>query len=106
MAKAIRQTMMTETRILSTLRTERIVRHPGGNLHQVADPAAAPAAVPVTRETAPDFRQPLPDRAAAALPRPSRDPLAAVPRVSREDLAGSLARRAARLRGDTLPVHQ
>jgi hypothetical protein len=43
MAKAIRQTMMTECRVLTTARTEREVRHPSGILSSVSDPTAQPA---------------------------------------------------------------
>lgn len=92
MATAIRQTMMTEVRILSKMHTERIVRHPsgiitsaaGGNVSHVDTPAPDRMPLEILRET------------------PSREPLAALPRVTRDDLADSLARKAARLRGETL----
>jgi hypothetical protein len=96
MVKAIRSTMMTETRVLSSHVTERTIRHMGGVLTSVSGPATA---APST--TAPDAPETdLRERSASISP-PVRETIAAAPRTaSGHDLAISLGRRAARLRGE------
>lgn len=114
--KSIRQTQMTETRILHTGYTERTIRHNQGVIVTSAGTPATP------HISAPD--QPLEETIRdidhvgtwatddiRATPRgnlpaqPLQDPRkasAAPPRITRDDLADSLARKAARLRGETI----
>jgi hypothetical protein len=87
MVKAIRQSMMTETRNLITLHTARTVRHAAGVLTTSTaksgaktDPAIRPDRL--TLDPLPEFS------------RGSREPVAASPRVTRDDLSRSLSRRA------------
>ena len=118
MAKAIRQTMMTETRVLSTMHTERTVRHAGGILTTTSSaPATAPAKAPVEAVSQPleterepaeasfrrdqqNGRQPLPELDFSRETTPAREPRAALPQATRDDVAASLSRRAAIARGD------
>lgn len=98
--KSIRQTMMTETRVLATRATTRELRHNQGvalvTLGGDAPAASEPAEIRTPAIALPD-RIDLPDRAAAPL-RDLREPLAPPPRATGEDLARSLSRRAAKAR--------
>lgn len=120
MAKAIRQTMMTETRVLSTMHTERTVRHAGGILSSVSaapeKTAAAAPVEPVSRSlenggetdrgsfsrSRENDRQALPELDFSRGSIPARDGRAAVPQATREDVAASLSRRAAMARGELI----
>ena len=90
MVKAIRQSMMTETRNLITMHTERTIRHAAGVL-TTSNSKHSPSA-PL------DPSEPSRERstldASAALTRNSREPAASTPRISSDDLSRSLSRRA------------
>lgn len=93
--KSIRQTMMTETRVLTTKATERTIRHSAGVLVTTSDgstakavPAASPALESTTRQQG------------TAIQPVDREPIAAPSRDLGADIAINLSRRAARLRGE------
>lgn len=98
LVKSVRQTVMTEMRILSKMHEDRIsrtLRHQGGvavSSSVRADTPPAPAA-----ESAPDCLEIAPSRTL-------REVAAPLPQATREDLAGSLSRRAARLRGEEISL--
>ena len=83
--KAIRSSMMTETRNLTTLHTARQIRHPEGVILHSSGPS-----------------DPSDPAVSTTSPRPLREPLAPAPRVTRDDLAAALSRRASRLRDPSL----
>ena len=92
MVKAIRQSMMTETRILSSMHTTRQIRTPGGILATSTSPERQDAPRIVERTERPPISF---DRDVLATdPRASREIPAAAPRVTRDDLSRSLSRRA------------
>ena len=97
MVKAIRQSMMTEVRILDKKHTERIVRHPSGVMSNSTHAAQVSADTIIecprghTTETSRHETLPVIVRGGAA----------AAPRATRDDLATSLSRRAARLREES-----
>lgn len=91
LCKAVRQTVLTETRVLSKLhqkRTERLLRHPSGVASTIS-PIVSTADTPISRENEQIITS-----------RPFRDSPAAAPRVSREDLVSSRSRKLAALRGE------
>ena len=118
LVKAVRQTTLTEMRILSKMHQERIerqLRHPSGVAVTTAAPAAAVSTVdtPAERYEAakPSVEwssRPLEIRSTPRSPDEPRifsdsirrEDLAAAPRVTREDLAESRTRKLAALRGD------
>ena len=115
MAKAIRQTMMTETRVLSTMHTERTVRHAGGvlstsNTAPAAAPVAASSPVETVREPAEGSfsrereidRETIPELDFSRETLPSREAAANRLQATRDDVAASLSRRAAIARGDLI----
>ena len=101
MVKSIRQSMMTETRVLATMHTERTVRHPAGVITSATSPVPDDPSFdcPGRIDPADDL-----DRS-AAVPRHTREILAETPRISRDDLSLGLSRRASRLRDDNLIPH-
>ena len=112
-AKSIRQTMMAETRVLLTRHTERTVRHQDGVLHAISATTGTecphvdtPAEITAERanETPRVPAIQLPDRLNLTTSRDLRETTAAAPRITRDDLASSLSRRAARLRGEEIPA--
>lgn len=102
--KSIRQTMMSETRVILTRHTERTIRH---NQGVIVTTSGVPAA-PETNETRAPLSENAPerferefcgefvgrDRAGTTTPRDPREAIAAAPRITREDLGNSLSRRA------------
>jgi hypothetical protein len=99
LVKSVRQTALTEVRILSKLhteRTERHLRHPSGIASTTTAPTCAPERVHV--DTTPDqsAREAISFRDQGTQ-QPAREPLAALPRITRDDLADRLSRRAAAL---------
>lgn len=119
MVKAVRQTVLTETRVLSRIHQDRInreLRHPSGVAITTTAPAAHPHPDPETAERI-AAATPAIDRAGIQVDIPStpasepnpfldltsrgdRGHPAAPPRVTREDLAASRSRKLATLRGE------
>lgn len=92
--KAIRQIMMSESRVLMTKHTQRTVRTDSGVMTLVNDPSNQAAAASTDLI---DHPQIIPCRGGSThLGRLDREAIAATLRVTREDLADSLSRRAAR----------
>ena len=103
MVKAIRQTMMTETRNLLSMHTTRTVRHKDGVIHMASPTASAKTATECPHDTLAvrpqtvrtEIAETAFERASLVTPsRASREPAAAAPRVSREDQSSNLSRRA------------
>lgn len=98
LVKSVRQTVLTEMRILSRMHQERItrtLRHQAGVA--VADRSAAPETDSVIIADRPAD---LVRDALEIIPQVRRGGSADIPRITRDDLADSLARRAARARGE------
>lgn len=102
--RSIRQTMMTETRVILTRHTERTIRHNAGVIVTTSTmPAIAAtnengAHTPDELETRWEAAKPAVEWGAEirfdATPRAPREVVATAPRVTREDLGNSLSRRA------------
>lgn len=100
MVKSIRKTMMSETRVILTRHTERVLRHNAGVIVTTSGQPAV-AAEPVDVAAAadrfePEFQIEFTGRNAttAAPSRDPRQPAAPSPRVTRDDITSSLSRRA------------
>lgn len=90
--RSIRQTMMSETRVIATRHTERQIRHNTGVI--VTTNAAVEIAAPSEmRAPLSDTLGRLPETPQIATSRDAREAPAAAVRISREDVAKSLARR-------------
>jgi hypothetical protein len=110
LVKAVRQTTLTEMRILSKMHQERIerqLRHPSGVAVSSSSPGVSTVDTPEDRTA----REPQPviikppgfrrgDSFAESISITDRGMSAAGPRVTREDLAESRSRKLAALRGD------
>lgn len=99
--KSVRQTVLTETRILSKMHQERItrtLRHPSGVAISDVSPPSPPSDAAVRAPLPPDFSSDL--MPVDRVLHPLRDHSATTPRITRDDLAGSLSRRAARFGDD------
>lgn len=100
LVKSVRQTVLTEMRILSKMHEERIMRtlrHQGGV--SISQQSAAPEGEIQTVDRHQDRGEII---IQGVNPRISRESPANHPRITRDDLADSLARRAARLRGESV----
>jgi hypothetical protein len=101
--KSIRQTMMSETRVIATRFTERQIRH---NQGVIVTTSGAPASAPIENagpsaeeiETRWNAAKPAvewgSDLRLGTAPRDPREAAAPAPRATREDVSNSLARRA------------
>ncbi|MBK1884139.1 hypothetical protein JIN85_17090 [Luteolibacter pohnpeiensis] len=94
MVRSIRQTMMTETRVLATKATERTLRHGTGVI--VSTSNGQPASPAVADASQPAIERP------ASIEIPLRDAVATPARATDRDLAKSLSRRAALARESSL----
>lgn len=110
MVKAVRQTVMAETRILSQIheeKTHRTLRHPSGAISTTSPVStvdtitAPPQVIASDRDFTPlphrDFSD---DNPFIAMGSRDRGTPAATPRITRDDLADALSARASRTRGE------